>query len=109
MNSWVILGIAIVLEVIGTTMMKLSEGFTKWLPSVGIFVCYGLAFAALTLTLKKLDVSVVYAIWSGAGVVLISFVGALFFKEPMNALKMFYIGLIVMGVIGLSLHGDGGH
>lgn len=103
MNSWILLVAAILFEVAGTTSMKLSAGFTKIIPSVLIFVFYVLAFGALTLTLKKLDVSVVYAIWSGLGTALVSVIGIVFFRESVNAAKIASICLIIAGVVGLNL------
>ncbi len=100
---WIYLILAILSEVIGTTNMKLSEGFTKPLPSVLIFVFYGISFTFLTLALKKIDVSVAYAIWSGLGTALIVIVGFLLFRESITAIKLISIGLIVIGVIGLHL------
>jgi small multidrug resistance pump len=92
---------AIVFEVAGTTSMKLSAGFTKVLPSVLLFVFYALAFGALTLTLKKMEVSFVYAIWSGLGTALVTLIGILYFKESANLFKIASIGLIILGVVGL--------
>jgi small multidrug resistance pump len=103
--SWLYLVLAIVLEVSGTTSMKLSQGFTKILPSVLMFLCYGLSLSALTFALKKIDVSVAYAVWSGLGTALIASVGVLWFREPLNALKIISLLLIIMGVIGLNLGG----
>lgn len=103
MTSWLFLVAAIVLEVAGTTSMKLSEGFTKTLPSVLLFVFYALAFGALTLTLKKLEVSFVYAIWSGLGTTLVTLIGILYFQESANLFKVASIGLIILGVVGLHL------
>jgi small multidrug resistance pump len=103
--SWLYLVLAIMLEVSGTTSMKLSQGFTKILPSVLMFLCYGLSLSALTLALKKIDVSVAYAVWSGLGTALIASVGVLWFREPLNALKIISLLLIIMGVIGLNLGG----
>ena len=100
---WLYLLLAIILEVIGTTCMKLSEGFTKTLPSVLMFVLYALSFSALTLALKKVQVSVAYAIWSGMGTALIATIGVLWFKEPVNMLKLVSLVLIILGVIGLNL------
>ena len=100
---WLYLVIAIVLEVIGTTCMKLSEGFTKTLPSVLMFVLYALSFSALTLALKKVQVSIAYAIWSGMGTALIATIGVLWFKEPLTMLKLISLVLIILGVIGLNL------
>ena len=101
--SWVYLVCAIIMEVIGTTNMKLSQGFTKTLPSVLMFVFYGFSFAFLTLALKKIDLSLTYAIWSGVGTALIAAIGVLYFKEPVTAIKLVSIGLIVIGVVGLAL------
>jgi small multidrug resistance pump len=103
--GWVYLLAAILLEVAGTTSMKLSEGFTKLGPSVAIFVFYGLAFVLLTLALKSFDVSVAYAVWSGLGVAVISLVGILYFQEPVTALKVGSLLLIVAGVAGLNAGG----
>ncbi len=105
--NWLFLALAIALEICGTTSMKLSEGFTKLLPSIMIFVFYGLSFAALTVTLKSIDVSVAYAVWSGAGTALIAAIGILWFKEPTGVLKLVSIAVIVLGVVGLNLGGGG--
>ena len=105
--TWVYLFLAIVLEVAGTTNMKLSQGFTKLGPSVAMVVFYALSFGGLTLALKGIDVSVAYAIWSGLGTALIAAIGILWFKEPTTAIKMISLGLIVTGVVGLNLSGAG--
>jgi len=103
--SWLYLIVAIISEVAGTTSLKFSEGFTRPLPSALVVVCYGLSFFALSLTLKRIDVSIAYAVWSGLGTALIATIGFLWFKEPMTALKLASIGLIIIGVIGLNLGG----
>jgi len=103
MQHWFWLMSAICLEVAGTTSMKLSEGFQRLLPSVFILVFYGMSLAALTLALRRIDVSVAYAIWSGLGTALIALVGIAYFKEPANLVKWLSIGLIILGVIGLNL------
>jgi small multidrug resistance pump len=97
------LALAIVLEVSGTTCMKMSQGFTRWLPSVLIFVFYGFSFTFLTLVLQKLEVSIVYAIWSGLGTALIAAIGIVYFRESVNALKIVSLGLVILGVVGLNL------
>ena len=102
---WIYLVLAILLEVSGTTCMKLSEGFTRMLPSVLLFVFYTLSFVMLTLALRKIDVSVAYAVWSGVGTALIATIGVLWFKEPATALKLISLGLIIIGVVGLNLSG----
>ena len=102
---WLYLVLAILLEVSGTTCMKLSQGFTKLVPSILLFVFYTLSMGMLTLALKKIDVSVAYAVWSGVGTALIATIGVLWFKEPVTALKLISIGLIIIGVVGLNLSG----
>jgi small multidrug resistance pump len=98
--------VAIVLEVCGTTSMKLSQGFTKLTPSVLIFVFYGLSFVALTLCLRYMDVSVAYAVWSGLGTLLIAAIGIAYFKEPLTLVKIGSLILIIVGVIGVNLSGN---
>ena len=94
---------AIVLEVCGTTSMKLSQGFTRLWPSILIFVFYGLSFTLLTMVLKKIEVSIAYAIWSGVGTALIATLGILYFKESLTLLKLVSLALVILGVIGLNL------
>ena len=103
MQHWLLLTGAIVLEVAGTTSMKLSDGFSRLTPSVLIFVFYGLSFVALTLALRKFDVSVAYAIWSGVGTALVAVIGVMYFREPITALKLVSIALIIAGVVGLNV------
>lgn len=95
--------LAIVFEVFGTTCMKLSEGFSKLVPSILIFVFYAISFTVFTFALKKLDVGIAYAIWAGLGTALITIIGIFWFREPVNALKMASLALVVVGVIGLNL------
>jgi small multidrug resistance pump len=104
--QWVYLILAIFFEVLGTTCMKLSQGFTKTLPSVLIFIFYGACFSVLTLALKKIDVSLAYAVWSGVGTALIATIGILWFKEPLTLWKVISLALIIAGVIGLNLSGS---
>ncbi len=104
--SWLYLVLAIVLEVSETPSMKWSQGFTQTLPSVLMFLYYGLSLSALTLALKTIDISVAYAVWSGLGTALIATVGVLWLKEPLNTLKFGSLMLIIIGVIGLHLSGS---
>lgn len=101
--GWLFLVLAILLEVSGTTCMKLSDGFKEIVPSVLVFVFYGLSFTAFIYALKTIPLSISYAIWAGLGLALIAAIGILYFKEPVTAAKMLFIGLIVIGVVGLSL------
>lgn len=100
---WLILAVTIVLEVTGSTMMKLAYGFTVFWPSVAVFVCYGLSLAGLTIVLKYIDLSVAYAIWSGVGVALVAMIGILYFKEPVTAQRVLSLMLIIIGVVGLQM------
>lgn len=97
---------AILAEVVGTTFVKLSEGFTRPIPSVLIFVFYGISLGFLGLALKRVDLGLAYAIWSGLGIAFIASVGVLWFKEPVTAIKVISLGLIVAGVAGLNLTGQ---
>jgi small multidrug resistance pump len=105
MQSWLYLTGAIFLEIAGTTSMKLSEGFTRTVPSIFIFVFYALSFMALTMALKRIDVSVAYAIWSGVGTALIAIIGVVHFREPMTLIKVVSVGMIIIGVVGLNITG----
>ena len=102
MIYWLALSGAIVLEVAGTTSMKLSQGFSRPLPSLLLFVFYGMSFTLMTIAVKKIDMSVSYAIWSGVGTALIAVIGFGWFKEPLTTLKIVSIVLIVAGVFGLN-------
>lgn len=101
----VFLMLAILAEVAGTTSLKLSQGFSKLLPSLGVVVFYGLSFTFISFALKRIEVGVVYATWSGVGTALIATIGILWFKEPLTAIKIGSLLLIIFGVIGLNLSG----
>ena len=100
---WLYFALAIVLEVCGTTCMKLSEGFSRTVPSVLVFVFYGFCYVAFVMALKQIDLSLAYAIWAGLGTAVITVIGILWFKEPASAMKIVSVGLIVIGVIGLGI------
>ena len=101
MLHWFCLAGAIVLEIAGTMSMKLSQGFTRTAPSVLLFVFYGISFALMTVAVKKIDVSVSYAIWSGVGTATIALIGVFWFRETLTWIQVASIVLIVTGVIGL--------
>ncbi|MEC3638894.1 DMT family transporter [Bacillus halotolerans] len=105
--QWMFLCLAILFEVAGTVSMKLSSGFTRLLPSVLLLFFYGGSLFFLTLTLKSIDVSVAYAVWSGMGIVLITVVGFLYFQENISVMKLISIGLIIAGVVSLNLIDQG--
>ncbi len=100
---WFYLAAAIVLEVTGTTCMKLSQGFTRPLPSVLVFVLYMVSFSFMILALKKMELGVAYAIWAGLGTALIALIGIVWFQESASLLKIVSILFIVLGVVGLRL------
>lgn len=101
--SWIILMAAIVCEVIGTTCMKLSDGFTKVVPVVGMCLFYAISFAALGLTLKNIEVGIAYAVWSGVGTALIALIGIMCFHEGITVMKVGGILLVVSGAVILNL------
>ena len=103
--SWVYLLLAIGLEVSGTTCMKLSDGFTKLTASLLIFVFYGLSIVALTLAVKRIDISISYAVWSGLGTGLMAVIGVAWFGEPLTSLKVAALTLIIVGVVTVNLAG----
>jgi len=103
MSAWIYLAVAIVAEVIGTSFLKLSEGFTRLGPSIGVVLCYTLAFYMLALTLRSVPVGVAYAIWAGAGVALITLVGLIAFKQTLDLPAMIGILMIVGGVLVIQL------
>ena len=100
--KWLLLAIGIATEVCSVTSMKLSDGFTKWLPSVSTFFFMGISLAVFIFTLKRFDLSFAYAIWAGLGIAIVATIGILYFKEPVNVLKVASIALIAIGVIGLN-------
>jgi small multidrug resistance pump len=103
MTQWLYLAVAILAEVIGTSFLKSSEGFTRLAPSVVVVVAYIIAFYFLALTLKTLPVGVAYAVWAGAGVALIALAGYLFFGQSLDLAAITGIGLIVAGVMVINV------
>lgn len=102
-TGYLYLLIAIVGEVIATSALKASEGFTRPLPSLVTAVGYGIAFYCLSLTLRTIPVGIAYAIWSGIGIVLISLVGFLAFRQGLDAPALVGIGLILAGVVVINV------
>lgn len=103
MQSAVLLGLAIVAEVVATSSLKASNGFTRLGYSSLTVLAYGLAFYLLSQTLKRMELGVAYAIWAGAGTALMAVVGYWLFQESMSIIKVLSIALIVLGVVGLNL------
>lgn len=101
--SWIYLILAIIFETLGTTFLKMSNGFSVLLPSIGVIFGYILCFLFLSYALKTIDMSVAYAIWGAFGILLISAIGMIFFHESVSFLKISSILLIILGTVGLRM------
>ena len=101
--TWAALLAAIACEVAGTSLLQASQQFTRPWPTAGTAVCYGLDFYLLSVTLKQMPVGIAYAIWSGLGVVAISLIGAVAFRQRLDAPAMLGLALIVGGVVVIQL------
>ena len=101
--TWFILGLAIVTEVIATSSLKLSDGFTRLWPSVVVVVGYGISFYCLALTMKTLPIGIIYAAWSGLGIVLVTLVGWFFFKQHLDIPALIGMALIIAGVVIMNV------
>jgi small multidrug resistance pump len=100
---WLTLAIAIIAEVIGTSALRASEGFTKVVPSILVVAGYSVAFYFLSLTLKNIPVGIAYAIWSGVGTVLITIVGVVVFNQRLDVPAIVGLSLILIGVLVINL------
>lgn len=102
MIGYLFLALTILSEATGTTMMKLSDGFSKLPASVAALGCYGCTLFFMTMSLKRLPMGLVYAVWSGAGVVLVTLIGHFLFGERLQPAKLLWIGCVIAGVAGLN-------
>jgi small multidrug resistance pump len=103
MIYWIYLLVAILTEVVGTTMMKVSQGLTRLIPSILMFAMYAVSFIFMAFALKKLEVSTAYAIWSGLGTALIAAIGIVWFQESFSIAKLAGTGLVIAGVVLLNI------
>lgn len=108
MKYWLFLAIAIVSEVIATSALKGSEGFTRLVPSLTVIIGYVVSFYFLSLTLKAIPVGIAYAIWSGTGVVLIALAGWWLYNQKLDLAAIIGMGLIVAGVLVINLFSRSG-
>ena len=99
--------LAIATEIVGTTLLKYTEGFTRLAPSGAVVVGYGLSFWMLALVLREMPIGLTYAVWAAVGTAVIAAIGIFAFGEPATTLKLLSLGLIIAGVVGLNL--AGGH
>jgi len=99
MSGYIYLAIAIITEVVGTSALKASDGFTKLGPSIVVVLGYGISFYCLSIVLRTIPVGVAYAIWSGMGIVLITLLGWLVYSQRLDFPSILGMFLIVTGVI----------
>ena len=109
MQSYLLLGVAIVFELLGTSFMKMSDRYSRLFPTVGVFICYGIAFYVLATIMDTLPLNVTYATWSGVGLVATAIIAVIVFGETMNVYNIIGIILIFAGVLVLNLLGNTGH
>lgn len=101
--SYLYLCVAIIAEVIATSALKSSQGFTKPLASIIVVVGYGIAFYCLSIVLKTIPIGIAYAIWAGLGIVLISIVGYFFYQQKLDGAAVIGMSLIVLGVFIINV------
>uniref|UniRef100_UPI00333E9A42 DMT family transporter n=1 Tax=Castellaniella defragrans TaxID=75697 RepID=UPI00333E9A42 len=106
--NWIFMSLAILAEVIGTSTLKASDGFTRPLPTAITVISYILAFYLLALSLRTIPMGIAYAVWSGAGIVAIALIGYFFFRQTLDPPALAGIGLIVAGVIILNVFSKSG-
>lgn len=103
MNHWIALAIAICGEVTATTALKASNEFTRLVPSIIVVIGYGIAFYFMAISMRVLPVGIMYAIWSGMGIILVSIIGWLVYKQTLDLPSIIGMGLIISGVIVINL------
>ncbi|MBU2993161.1 SMR family transporter [Octadecabacter sp. 1_MG-2023] len=102
-THFITLFVAVIFETIGTTALQASQQFTKFGPSVIVVISYALAFYLLALTLKHMPVGIMYAIWSGSGIVLISVIGWVVFRQTLDLPAILGMGMILSGIVIIQL------
>ncbi|MEK5108853.1 quaternary ammonium compound efflux SMR transporter QacH [Cytobacillus sp. FSL K6-0129] len=111
--SYLYLALAIVGEIIGSSLLKASEGFSKLYPTIGVLIAFVGCFFFLSLSLKTIPLNTAYALWAGLGIVLTTAISVLVWKEKLNIASITGISLIIVGVVILNLfgpgHGESGH
>jgi multidrug transporter EmrE-like cation transporter len=103
MSPWVYLGVAIVAEVIATSALKESNGFSRLVPSIVVVIGYVVAFYSLGMALRFIPVGIAYAIWAGLGIVLVAGIGWIVFGQKLDAWAVVGMGLVVAGIAVMNL------
>jgi small multidrug resistance pump len=103
--AWVLLSIAIAAEILGTLSLKASDGLSKLWPSLGVLFGYATAFTLMAISLKKLDVGITYAIWSGVGIIGAAIGGVFFFDQQLSRMTIVGMAIIIVGVVVMNLGG----
>ena len=101
--NYLLLVVAVICEVVATSLLKATDGFTRFWPTAATVVGYGLAFYCLSLTVKTVPVGIMYALWCGIGIVLVTIVGWVVLKQALDVPAMIGIGLILAGVVVINL------
>ena len=109
MKNWIFLCVAIIAEVIATSALKSSEGFSKPIASVIVVLGFIIAFYCLSLTLKTIPVGIAYAIWSGAGIILISAIGWIFYKQHLDLAACIGLALMIAGIVIINVFSKNTH
>ena len=102
-NTYLILALAILAETLGTSALQASQQFTRFWPSVIVVIAYAISFYLLSMTLRVLPVGVVYALWSGLGIVLIALIGFAVFGQRLDLPAILGMGLIIAGILVIHL------
>ncbi len=109
MVYWIYLAVAIVAEVAATSALKLSDGMTRFWPSLWVIAGYSVAFYCLAQAIKVIPVGISYAVWAGTGIVLIALIGWAMFGQKLDLPAIVGIGLILAGVVMVTLVSDSVH
>jgi small multidrug resistance pump len=107
-RTWLLLALGIVLDVAGATCLKLSRGLVYPVPTVLMFACYAMSLSILAVAFRDMDLSVAYTIWSVTGITLVASIGIYAFGEPATFARVFWMTVILTGVVGLRWSSAGG-
>ncbi|WP_408097336.1 DMT family transporter [Peredibacter sp. HCB2-198] len=108
--NYLLLAVAVALEVVGTSLLKATEGFSRPLPSIVLLLCYSMAFYLMSIVVKTIPVGIVYATWSAGGIILVSAISYFLYKQSLDFTALIGLGFIVIGVIIINVFSkSGGH